>query len=301
MNIIGNKKIFLAISAVLVLASIAAIAVFGFKSGIDFKGGTLWQVSFTADSQEQAISDLKNFFVNDLGMKNTVIFPSENQNYLIHTDSISEEEHQKYLGALQDKFAGLEELKFESIGPSIGYELKKNAVWSIILVLLGISFYVAYAFRKVSYPIKSWKYGVVTLICLFHDVVIPAGLLAFLGWKSGVEIDINSVVALLVVMGFSVHDTIVVFDRIRENLMISRSSVGFDEIVNKSVNQTLARSINTSFTVFLVLLAMFFFGPATLKYFILTILVGILIGTYSSIFMASPLLTIWQKLGKVKQ
>jgi len=295
-NIIGNKKIFLSISAVLIVASIAAVVMFGFKSGIDFKGGTLWQLRTVISENGIATSDdIKNFFQNDLGIKDATVFPGENNDYMVRANNISEDDHQKFLKELKTKFSGIEELKFESIGPAIGSELKQKAIWAIIWVILGISLYVAYAFRKVSYPIKSWKYGVVTLFSLFHDVIIPAGLLAVLGWKLGVEIDTNFIVALLVIMGFSVHDTIVVFDRIRENLMSSKSGADFSEIVNRSVNQTIARSINTSLTVFIVLLAMFFFGPETIKYFILTILVGIAVGTYSSIFVASPILEIWGK------
>ncbi len=150
--------------------------------------------------------------------------------------------------------------------------------------------YIAFAFRKVSYPIKSWKYGIIALITLFHDVIIPAGLLAVLGWRLGIEVDTHFVVALLVVMGFSIHDTIVVFDRIRENLLLQKTHLDLPIIINNSINQAFVRSINTSLTLILVLLALFFFGPVTLKYFVLTVLVGTTVGTYSSIFVASPLL-----------
>jgi preprotein translocase subunit SecF len=163
-------------------------------------------------------------------------------------------------------------------------------------VILGISLYIAWAFRKVSAPVKSWKYGIVTLVSLFHDVSIPAGFIAILGKLKGVEIDTNFIVALLVVMGFSVHDTIVVFDRIRENLLLKRGSkVDLGAIVNFSVNETFVRSVNTSLTLILVLIAMLFFGPPSLFYFILTMLVGTVFGTYSSIFVASPLLYLWGK------
>ncbi len=297
MNIIGHKKIFLTFSGILVLASILAIAIFGFRTGIDFKGGTLWQIKFNQTVTE---SEIQNVFISDLKVKDATIYPSDNGSYLIRLGNISEKDHQNFKNILSQKFNGLDELQYQSIGPTIGDELRHNAYWAIILVLLGISLYVAYAFRKVSYPIKSWKYGIITLGTLFHDVIVPAGLLAVLGWKLGIEVDSNFVVALLVVMGFSVHDTIVVFDRIRENLLNQKGKSEFSEIVNTSVNQTLARSINTSLALILVLLAMFFFGPTTLKYFILTILVGTTVGTYSSIFVASPLLTIWQKFSKVK-
>jgi len=322
MNIIGHRKIFLSISGALVLASIVAIIVFGFRPGIDFVGGTMWQIKPTTNNQQpttynlQLTTDsLKEFFETELEVKNATVFPAENNSFLIRLPHISEEQHQQYLQALNNKFgshesalgpsgsvlgpresASVEELKYETIGPSIGKELRTKAFWAIGLVLLGISFYIAFAFRKVSYPIKSWKYGVITLITLFHDITIPAGLLAILGWKQGIEIDTNFIVALLTIMGFSVHDTIVVFDRIRENLLLQKSRFDLENVINNSVNQTMARSINTSLTLVFVLLALFFFGPITLKYFVLTILVGTIVGTYSSIFVASPLLLIWKSL-----
>ncbi len=296
MNIIGHRKIYLTISGLLVLSAFIAIIVFGFQQGIDFNGGTLWQLRTTNNlpdrqaGQQLTTNNLKAFFETDLGVKNAIIFPAENQSFLVRLPHISEEEHQFYLEAIKTKFGETEELSFQNIGPAIGQELKTRAFWAIGLVILGISLYIAFAFRKVSYPVKSWKYGIITLMTLFHDITIPAGLLAILGWKLGVEIDTNFVVALLVVMGFSVHDTIVVFDRIRENLMLQRGRFDLATVINSSVNQTFSRSVNTSLTLVLVLVALFFFGPITLHYFILTLLVGVIVGTYSSIFIASPLL-----------
>jgi len=290
MNIIGHRKIFLCFSGVLILLSIIAIIVFGFKPGVDFAGGTLWQIKLTDGERQIISSNLKELFKNDLGINDATVFPADNQSFIIRLGHISEEEHQNYLDVFKTKFNDIEELRFEGIGPAVGHELKNRAFWAIALVLLGISIYIAFAFRKVSYPIKSWKYGVITLITLFHDITIPAGLLAIIGWKWGIEVDTNFIVALLVIMGFSVHDTIVVFDRIRENLLLNRVRLDLPVIINSSVNQTLARSVNTSLTLILVLIVLFFFGPVTLKYFILTILVGTIFGTYSSIFIASPLL-----------
>ena len=183
-------------------------------------------------------------------------------------------------------------MSFQSISPSVGANLRNNSIIAIILVLVGISLYIAFAFRKASRPISSWKYGWITLLTLFHDVAIPAGMLAILGHFANVQIDSDFIVALLVVMGFSVHDTIVVFDRIRENLLNHRGKMPFATIVNDSVNQTLARSINTSLTLILVLLALYFVGPADLQYFVLTLLVGVTTGIYSSIFIASPALVV---------
>jgi preprotein translocase subunit SecF len=298
MNIIGHKNIFFAISGILVGASILAILAFGFKLGIDFTGGTLWQVSFAAKSLNE--NEIKDFLAS-LNFKEVFVYRQiTSDSYIIKLPNISEEEHQKALAALSSKFGQVEEKKFQSIGPTVGAKLKSDAVKAIIFVLLAISLYIAFAFRKASYPVQSWKYGVTTLIALAHDVIIPSGVIAVLGHLAGVEMDTNFVVALLVIMGFSVHDTIVVFDRIRENLLTRKGNKTFSEIVNDSVVQTLARSINTSLTLVLVLVAMLVFGAPTLKLFVLIMLIGIIAGTYSSIFIASPLLTIWYKFGKNK-
>jgi preprotein translocase subunit SecF len=199
--------------------------------------------------------------------------------------------------ALKNKIQ-FEERRFSSIGPTIGAELKQKSIKAIIIVILGISLYIAWAFRKVSQPINSWRYGVVTLIALFHDLIIPIGLFAYLGHFYGVEVGANFIVALLVILGFSVHDTIVVFDRIRENLK-RYSQLNFVSLVNQSISETLVRSLNTSLTVLLTLAALYFFGGESLKYFMLALIVGIFSGTYSSIFIAAPLLVTW--LGFLKR
>ena len=299
MNIIKYKSVFLGFSALLILASIVALSTFGLKTGIDFKGGTMWQVKQVSGAVPMNETALKDFLGKTLEDKNFVLFPATDGSYLIRMTAISEATHQQYLQSLRTQFGTVEEPQFQSIGATIGQELKSKSLWAFIYVILGISLYVTYAFRKVSYPVKSWKYGVITLFTLFHDVIVPAGFFAILGWKFGIEIDTNFIVALLVVMGFSVHDTIVVFDRIRENVLNHSGNTNFADIVNKSINQTFARSINTSLTVLIVLVGMYFFGPLTLHYFILTLIVGVATGAYSSIFVASPLLTISQKLSRV--
>lgn len=282
-NIIGKKYIFLSISGILVIAGILSIAVFGLKQGIDFTGGTLWQIGGVT---KEALIKL---------LPEAVIIPQDDSAFLLRAKEISENEHQELLAELKAEFPSLVEERFESIGPSIGRELRQKAITAFILVLLAISLYIAFAFRKVSHPVKSWKYGVITILTLFHDAIIPTGLMALLGYLVGVEIDINFIIAILVVMGFSVHDTIVVFDRLRENLRFSRQpDADFPALVNKSVNETLARSINTSLTLALVLLALYLFGSAALSYFALVILVGTVVGTYSSICIASPLLVLWR-------
>jgi len=186
-------------------------------------------------------------------------------------------------------YSTFEELKFESVGPIIGNELKQKSVYALIIVMLAIIVYIAYAFRQVSYPVESWKYGVSAIIALIHDVTIVLGVFAVLGHFAGIQIDAYFITALLTLLGFSVHDTIVTFDRIRENLHRKQDKT-FEEVVNISVNETIVRSLNTSLLTAFVLLAVFLFGGESVKYFVLALLLGIIAGTYSSIFIASPLL-----------
>jgi len=290
LNIIGRKNIFLAVAVVMVAASLVAIAAFGFRQGIDFSGGTLWKMTVPGGNPAGLSAFLAENGVHDP----KVNYDPASGSFLVRMPAAdSETSHERLSGALQAEYPGWEELSYQSIGPSVGRELRNKSLTAIVLVLVGISLYIAFAFRKVYRPLSSWTYGTMTLASLFHDVAIPAGLLAVLGRYRGIEIDSNFVVALLVVIGFSVHDTIVVFDRIRENLLLDRGRTGFGETVNTSINQTLARSINTSLTLVLVLLALYFVGPLTLRYFILTLLVGTVAGVYSSIFVASPLLYLW--------
>lgn len=294
LNIIANKKYFLGFSLTLVLASWILAAVLGLQPGIDLKGGTEWQV--VLDKANPTETEVQMLLKGALSNGDVNVKQSGDGSFLIRLPDLSETDHQKYAELLKNNFQGLTEKNFSSIGPSIGSELKNKSIWAVILVLVGISLFIAWAFRKVSEPVKSWKYGVVTLLTLIHDVSIPIGLLAILGRWKGIEIDTNFIVALLVVMGFSVHDTIVVFDRIRENLTVNRGrKIDLGEIINYSVRETFARSINTTLTLILVLVVLLIFGPASLFYFVLTILVGTIFGTYSSIFVASPLLYLWQR------
>lgn len=299
-NVIGRKNIFLAISAIVVGLALVAIAIFGLREGIDFKGGTLWKFKAHSSRGEAPSSQfVTDFFIKTLGVTDArVTYDFANDEFLARLPTLKEAEHQAFSLKLKSENPDFAELSYQSIGPTVGAELKGKSYVAIVLVLIAISLYIAFAFRKVMRPVSSWKYGVITLVTLFHDVIIPAGLLALLGQYYKVEIDGNFVVALLVVMGFSVHDTIVVFDRIRENLFLDRGKSPFGAVINKSVNQTLARSINTSLTLLLVLIALYFTGPLSLRYFVLTLIVGVTTGIYSSIFVASPLLLVWQRIGK---
>lgn len=298
-QVIHHRRIFLGIAVFTVVCALGALAFYGVRQGVDFRGGTLWR--FSVSPEGGIDSDALRGVIGDVTEdENVYVSMNEDGVVLARFVEVSEGAHQELLSALTEATHNFEELSFQSIGPAIGEALRTRSIVALGLVMLGISLYIAFAFRKVYRPVSSWKYGVVTLVTLMHDVIIPAGLLAFLGRYADVEIDGNFVVALLVIMGFSVHDTIVVFDRIRENLLTDRERSDFGEVITKSVNQTMARSVNTSLTLILVLLALLFFGPSTLFYFILTLLVGVSIGIYSSIFVASPLLFMWHGLSMKK-
>lgn len=299
--LLKHKNIILAASALLVMVSVASVLIFGFKLGIDFTSGSLWQLRIESTNA----GELRTFFEGELGVEQlNISFDEGNNVYAITLREITEDERQKFIGQLKEKFQGVQSLEFSTISPSISSELKQKATRAIIFVLVGVSLFVAFVFRKVSEPIRSWKYGIITLITLFHDVAILAGVFAILGAVAGVVVDTNFMVAMLFVMGFSVNDTIVVFDRIRENILVSKEEkkhISLTEIVDKSILETVARSINTSFTLILILVALFILGPISTKLFILAILIGTVAGTYSSIFVASPLLLMAERFSRNPQ
>lgn len=289
--IIKYRNVWFAVSGALVALSVAALVAFPLKYGIDFTGGSLLEVKFAAARPASVeVSEA----LKDLQLGEIVVQTIDADSALLRFKHVDDAEHLKVVETLRQKYEGLSETRFESIGPSVGDDLRRSALWSVTLVLLGIASYVAYAFRKVSHPVESWKYGLTTLLkALFHDVLISVGLLAVLGRYLNVEVNSGIVAAVLTILGFAVHDNIVVFDRIRENLIKTGGS--FEEIVERSVNDTLARSINTSFTSLLALVAIFLWGGESLRWFALTMIVGLTAGTYSSIFLASPLLVVFQK------
>lgn len=289
-NIIGYRKLWYSISGTLLVVSAMAIALWGLKLGIDFTGGSLVEVEFREN--RPVMKDIESAIGDKFGKVN--ITPLGEKGAALRLRSLNEDEHQQLITSLKEKLGKdkgddyIKESRFTSIGPTIGAELQQKAVWAIVLVLVAIILYIAWAFRKVSKPVPSWQYGLAAVLALFHDVFIPVGIFAGLGHFMGVEIDTLFITALLTVLGFSVHDTIVVFDRIRENLL--KPADQFSVVVNRSVNETLARSINTSLATLLVLFTTLIFGGETIRYFVLTLILGIIFGTYSSIFIASPLL-----------
>ncbi len=293
--IIKQRKLWFTISSLLVVASVGLLLGWGLRFGIDFTGGSLLELNFseTVPTANQVTDSLNEF---DLGT--ITAQPAGESGMVIKFNDIDESMHQQVLMQLEQDFATetntLTEQRFESIGPSIGNELRDKTIWAMGIVLVAIILYIAWAFRKVSKPVASWKYGCIAVIALFHDVLITLGVFSVLGYLYGIEINAPFVAALLTILGYSVNDTIVVFDRTRENL-IKRVGDDFEDIVQDSVNQTLTRSINSSVTTLLVLFAILLFGGSTIRDFVLALIIGIGIGTYSSIFLASPLLVTWHK------
>ncbi len=293
MFIIKNKFTFFAISAVIILASLVSVAVYGLRFGIDFKGGTELDVEYSVVRPEaDALAAV--FEKNDL--TDAVVQSKGDKGLSIKSHPLTDDQRLALVSdlSLEGKYP-LTQKSFSSIGPSVGRELSQKTIVAVVLVFIAIVGYIAFAFRGVSKPVASWKYGIIAIVTLLHDIIVPIGLFALLGHYGGVEVDTLFVIALLTVLGVSVSDTIVVFDRIRENLR-SRVGESFSQVVGKSLEQTFARSINTSFTVILVLCALFFFGLVMTKNFSLVLIVGMIMGTYSSIFVASPLLVFAESL-----
>ena len=297
MNFIGRRKITYFISGSLVGLSVVGLLLWGLNLGIDFTGGSLLEIGYSENPP--SIQEIKDV-LGKYNLGELKIQPAGQDGFILRFKNIDEKTHQEILAGLTAEKNSLIEKRFVSIGPVIGQELKQKSLLALILVGLMIVAYIAFAFRKVSKPVSSWKYGVAAVLALAHDVLIPTGVFSFLGHFYGLEIDILFVTALLTILGFSVHDTIVVFDRIRENLK-KRKEDSFEKAVNVSINETLTRSVITSLTVLFVLFALFFLGSQSVKYFSLALILGVSFGTYSSIFLASPLLVTWQKLASRKK
>jgi len=284
---IKHRKIFYSISVALVILALLSIFLFGLKLGIDFTGGSSLEIVY--QSAPPSSQEIKNA-LKDLNLGEIIVQKNGERGVILKMKDIDEETHQKILEKLKE-LGKVEEgsESFQSIGPTIGRELKQKTKIVVSLALIAILVYIAFSFRRVSKPVKSYIYGITSLIALGHDVLIPLGIFAILGKFYGVEITIPIITAFLTVFGYSINDSVVVFDRVRENLL-KASSFNFELTVEKSLNQTLTRSLYTSLTTLLVLFAIFLFGGETLKYFSLALILGIGFGTYSSLFLATPLL-----------
>lgn len=299
MNITKYEKYFFILPALLSILSLIAIFMWGLKPGIDLEGGSLLEVRYPAGRPS---IEMVHAATQKLGLGEVRVQPTGDTGYILRQRDLTNEEKNTLEQPLRN-LGEMEEVQFNSVGPILGQELVKKAWIAIVLVVVSIILFIAFAFRGVSKPVQSWKYGVVAIVTLLHDVLIPLGVFALLGHVIGAEVDSLFIVGLLTILGISINDTIVVFDRIRENLRRNEDHnkhEHFDSVVGRSIVQTLARSINTSVTVIITLLALYFLGPESTKNFALTLIVGMVAGTYSSIFLASPLLVIWERIARKK-
>lgn len=278
------------LSLVIILPGLYFLITSGLNLGIDFTGGALLEYKFTKNIDSEKIRKL----VQDSGVEVGQITISGQNSYIIRTKPLDQEKIKNIKKNLTDNFGEIEEKRQEFVGPVIGSELRQKTGIAIVVASLAIVLYIAFSFRKVPKPTSSLRFGIAAVLALIHDILVVAGIFAILGKFLGVEVDTLFVTALLTVIGFSVHDTIVVFDRIRENLT-KHIGKKFTEVTNLAVVQTLGRSLNTSLTVLLVLLALLLFGGETTKWFVVALLVGIISGTYSSIFNATALLVWWEE------
>jgi len=285
------RKIYFIFSGILILGSLCFLSIFGLKPGIEFTGGSILELEFKKERiSNQEIQEK----LADLNLGEIYIQPTGEKGVILRMRDIPEETHQKILEKLAGSPGELNELRFESIGPVIGKELKEKTKIVVVLSLAAIVLYIAFSFRKIQRPISSWQYGLASLLALFHDILIPIGIFSILGKFYGIQITIPVIVALLTVLGYSINNTVVVFDRVRENLL-KRVGATYEETVNLALNQVLTRTLSTSLTTLFVLIAIFFLGGETLKYFALALILGIIAGTYSSLFLTSPILVSWLK------
>jgi preprotein translocase subunit SecF len=294
-DIVGKRKWFFLFSALLIVPGLVFLLLGGLKLGIDFTGGSLWDVQFTHPTKPLVPQEVRDVLATQ-GYGDAAVQTASGNAILIRTHELKEGSPQKaaLTAALEAVYGPIDQQasQLQTVGPSVGTSISQRAVVAIIFTSIGILLYIAYAFRRAQHP---FRFGTCAILAMLHDVLIVLGFFAFLGYFFSVEIDSLFVTALLTVIGFSVHDTIVVFDRIRENMIVSQR-LSFEQIVNLSIMQTAARSIITSFTVVLVLGALFLFGGDTLKGFSLALLIGVISGTYSSIFNAAPLLVVWRRI-----
>jgi preprotein translocase subunit SecF len=300
MFIIRHKNIFFTLTAILILVALASIAVFGLHLSIDFTGGTLAQISY--DGARPA-PEMLTQNLDQAGFKDFSLREYGANGYTLRAQTLTNEERGNLASYFTTQGATAHVDSLDEIGPTIGTELRNKSLVAVGLVLLCILLFIAFAFRKVSKPVSSWVYGLIALITLLHDVIIPVGFFALLGYLTGVQVDALFVTAVLTVLGCSIHDTIVVFDRVRENLRINQDKgvkEEFAQTAGRALNQTFVRSINTSLTVLITLLVLYFVGPSATKDFALTLLVGIIGGTYSSIFLATPLLVLIEERRRQK-
>jgi len=282
-------KVYYFLFGLLVIASLVSLFSFGLNFGIDFTGGSILEIDFLEQrpSNQEIQAKLSEFNLGEF-----VIQPTGEKGVIIRMREVDEETHQQIIAKIGE-LAKLEEKKFENIGPTVGRELRQKTIQLTVISSIVLLVYIAMAFRKISWPVSGWQCGVVSIVALSFDVLATIGIFSLLGKYSNVQFNIPIVAALLTILGYTINDKVIVLDRVRENILKTHE-MNFYNLVNQSLNQILVRSLSTGTCSLLILLAIFFFGGETLKYFSLALIIGIIIGTFSSLFLASPLLVSWK-------
>ena len=295
-NFLKYKNFFLVFSSLVIITCAVLMVIWPLKPSIEFTGGSVLEIKYQDNRPaNQEVQDK----IKDLNLGDVAIQQVEDKGLILRMQSTSEDIHQKVVEKLKET-GNFEEQSFESIGPVVGKELYQKTVLLVIVSLIAMLLYIAFAFRNVPGPVSPWIYGLASFLILTHDVVVPLGVFSVLGKVYGIQVTIPIITALLTVVGYAINNVIVVYDRTRENLLRTRN-INFAEIANISINQTLSRQINTSLAVLFPLFAMYFISGVALKYFSLALILGIITGTYSSIFLATPMLVAWLNFRDGKQ
>jgi len=295
MSFIKPAKFLLGLSAVLVIVSIGLLFNPGLKLSIDFTGGTLMELIIPVEKTKGDIELAIQTFENDPVLGNVSISKTKEGAILLRMRDLSNEEHLALTEHLKTELGDIREQQFTTIGPTVGESLRQRSLWALSIASVAIVLYIAFAFRKVPRKLSPWKFGIIAVITLLHDVSIVVGIFIVLSQVTAFEFDTLFITALLTIIGYSVNDTIVIFDRIRDNLFLQERRESFEDVAERSLHQSITRSLNTSISTLIMLSSLFFLGSESIRWFVLTLMIGAIIGTYSSIFLATPLLVYWRK------
>jgi len=295
MSLLRPAKFFLTLSGVLALVSLVLIIVPGPRLSIDFTGGTLTEIAIPAEKSKEDVDKALRLFKSDVPLGTVALSATREGTVLLRMRDLTNAEHNALRAHLGDILGEIEELQFTTIGPTVGATLKRRAILALGLAAVAIVLFVAFAFRKVPRKLNPWKFGIIAVITLLHDVLIVAGVFVILSHTTAFEFDTLFITALLTIIGYSVNDTIVIFDRIRENLFLQHRSEDFAVVADRGLQQSIPRSIHTSVSTLIMLSFLFVLGSPSIRWFVLALMTGTVVGTYSSLFLATPLLVYWRK------
>ena len=295
MSLLKPAKFFLGLSTALVITSAILFIVPGPKLSIDFTGGTLMELRIPEEITTDRVQEVVSQFASDPALGNVAVTATKDSSVLLRMRDISNEEHLALLAHFQAEIEQVQEMQFTTIGPTVGQSLKERSIWALILASVAIVLYIAFVFRKIPRKLSPWRFGVIAVITLLHDVLITVGIFVIISHTTTFEFDTLFITALLTILGYSVNDTIVIFDRIRDNLTEQGRKEDFASVADRSLSDSITRSINTSASTLIMLCSLFILGSESVRWFVLTLIVGAIIGTYSSLFLATPLLVYWKK------